>query len=101
MPSFIPREKPIRKKEQLSQKEMELCTAIRKNYSGEKLLKFIDKYRQAQISLIKAKSHYLKEQEFQNKEAILNTDKLKIENEEWINKTNDTIIEKISNKYKI
>jgi hypothetical protein len=37
MPSFIPRQKPIRKEKQLSQKEMELIIAIRKKFTGEKL----------------------------------------------------------------
>ena len=63
MPSFIPRQEPIRKKEQLSQKELEIIAALRKQFTGDKLAKFIDKYRHAQLSLLKAKAHYLKEQE--------------------------------------
>ena len=79
MPSFVPRQKPIRKTEQVSQKEMELVTAIRKKFSGKKLLKFIEKYRHSQLSLIKAKEHFLNDQEFQKKETSLNIDKLEKE----------------------
>ena len=71
MPSFVPRQEPIRKKEQLLQKEMELVTAIRKNFPAEKLLKFIDNYRHSQLALLKAKIHFLKEQEFQKYRLLL------------------------------
>lgn len=97
MPSFVPRQEPIRKKEQISQKEMELVTAIRKNFTGKKLVKFIDKYRHAQLAMLKAKVHFLREQEFQKRHTSLKIEKLEAEINEWTNKLNETIISEIKN----
>jgi hypothetical protein len=99
MPSFVPRQEPIRKKEQLSQKEMELVTAIRKNFTGDKLLKFIDKYRHSQLAMLKAKIHFLREQEFQKKHTSLKIEKLENEIIEWTNKSNDMITNEVKTKF--
>ena len=99
MPSFAPRQEPIRKKEQLLQREMELATAIRKNFTGDKLFKFIDKYKCSKLTMLKAKIHFLKEQEFQKKQPSLKIEKLETEIIEWTNKSNDTIISEIKSKF--
>jgi hypothetical protein len=99
MPSFVPRIEPIRKKEQLSQKEMELVTAIRKKFTIDKLLKFIDKYKHAQLALLKAKIHFLKEKEFQKKEINMKVEKLERQIIEWTNKTNEAIMNEVKSNY--
>ena len=99
MPSFVPRQEPIRKKEQLLQKEIELVTAIRKNFPAEKLLKFIDNYRHSQLAMLKAKIHFLKEQEFQEKQTSIKIEKVETEIGEWTNKFNETIIDEIKSKF--
>ncbi len=92
MPSFVPRQEPIRKKEQLSQREMELITALRKEFTGDKLLKFVDKYRHAQLSLLKAKAHYLKEQEYQKKDTAMKIENIEKQIIEWTTKSNEIIV---------
>jgi hypothetical protein len=99
MPSFVPREKPIRKQEQLSQREMELITAIRKKFTGEKLFKFVDKYRHSQLSICKANIHYIKELEYQKKQTNLKKEKIESEIIEWTAKTNEEIIDEITIKF--
>jgi hypothetical protein len=99
MPSFVPREKPIRKQEQLLQREMELITALRKNFTGEKLFKFVDKYRHSQLAIRKANIHYIKELEYQKKLTTLNKEKIEAEISVWTAKTNEEIIEEITTKF--
>ena len=99
MASFAPRQEPIRKKEQLSQKEMELVTALRKKFTGDKLLKFIDKYKYPQLALLKAKVHLLREQELQKKQSSLKIEKLETEIIEWTDKTNEAIISEVLCKF--
>jgi hypothetical protein len=67
MPSYPPRKEPVKKKEELAKREDELILAIKKNVTADKIIKFADKYRQAQLSMLKAKIHQFKENEFQKK----------------------------------
>ena len=71
---------------------MELVTALRKQFTSDKLLKFIDKYRHAQLSLLKAKAHYLKEQEFRKKETAMKIESIEKQIIDWTNKSNEIII---------
>jgi hypothetical protein len=92
MPSFPPRSETVKKSDQLIQRKNELSYAVKNNYTDEKLNKAIKKYREAQLSFLKAKIHVLKEKEFQNKPHSN-----KIENIEeaigiWKNKTDDEIL---------
>jgi hypothetical protein len=92
MPIYPPRTEPVKKQEELTKREAELVIAIKKNVATDKLLKLINKYRQAQLSLLKAKVHQFKENEFQGKQnniKIEDLEKLKLE---WTGKTNDDII---------
>jgi len=99
MPSFAPRQEPSRKKQQLSQKEMELVTAIRKDFKGDKHMKFIDKYILSQLAMLKAKIHFLREQEFQKKQTSLKIEKLETEIVDWTNKSTEAIINEVKSKF--
>ena len=86
MPLYPPRSEPIKKKEQLSQREIEFQSAIKSNVENEKLNKVAEKYRLAQLSILKAKIHEIRDKEFQDKSH--NGDIVKLENEilTWTNK---------------
>jgi len=95
MPTYPPRSEPVKKQEELTKREKELALLIKKNIAGDKLEKVIDKYRQAQLSLIKAKIHVFKENEFQNKSNAVSLEKLEELSLEWADKTNEAIINEI------
>ena len=71
MPSFPPRTETIKKQNQLSRRELELLCAIRKKVSKEKIIKTAEKYRAAQLSLIKAKLHMIWEKGIQQKKPSI------------------------------
>jgi hypothetical protein len=98
MPSFAPRSEPIKKKDQLSQKEIELKHAIRNNFSFEKLNKAAEKYRLAKLSMFKARLHEIHEKEFQNKKHTLKIEKIESEILDWNNKLTEEIINIIKAK---
>ncbi len=98
MPSFVPRREPTRKKEQLSQCELELKSALRKRYSGDKLTKFIENYRHSHIAYLKALIHTLKDKEFQKKHTSYKVDKIESEILDWEKKTSELILEEVSSK---
>ena len=95
MPIYPPRVEPVKKQEELTKRETELIVAIRKDISTDKVIKLIDKYRQAQLSLLKAKVHQFKENEFQKKQNNIKLAKLEGQIVEWTDKTNDVIIDEI------
>lgn len=74
---------------------MELVFAIKKNVSADKLIKAVDKYQQAQLSLLKAKVHSSRENEFQKKPNNTKIEELEQLTKEWTDKTNDKIIEEV------
>jgi len=95
MPSYAPRTEPVKKQEELTKREVELVFAIKKNIAIDKLIKCVDKYRQAQLSMLKAKVHTFKENEFQKKPNNVKFEKLETLTIEWTNKTNDEIISEV------
>ena len=95
MPIYPPRTEPVKKQEELTKREIELVFAIKKNVAADKLIKLVDKYRQAQLSLLKAKVHSFKENEFQKKPNNVKLEKLEKLTIEWTDKTNDDIIEEV------
>ena len=95
MPIYPPRTEPIKKQEELTKKHRELTIAIEKNISAEKLIKFVEKYRQAQLSMLKAKIHQFKENEFQNKQNSIKIEKVEKLIIEWMDKTNNEIISEV------
>ncbi|MES2776069.1 MAG: hypothetical protein V4722_17970 [Bacteroidota bacterium] len=92
MPTFPPRSEPIRKEEQLSQKREELSHAIKCSFPPERLSKAVEKYRAAELSLLKAKIHVLKDKDFQNRTHNLNLDSIENKITTWKNKTEGEII---------
>lgn len=95
MPIYSPRSEPVKKQEELTKRETELVFAIKKNVASDKLIKAVDKYRQAQLSMLKAKFHKFKENEFQKKPNNVSLEKLEKLTVKWTNKTNDDIITEV------
>ncbi|MFT3680165.1 MAG: hypothetical protein QM791_07815 [Ferruginibacter sp.] len=95
MPIYPPRSEPVKKQEELTKREMELVFAIKKNVAADKLIKAVDKYRQAQLSMLKAKIHTFKENEYQKKPNNVKLEKLEKLTVEWTDKTNDEIINEV------
>lgn len=95
MPSFPPRIEPIKKQNQLLQKKRELILALQKNLSEEKQIAVAEKYKTAQLSLLKAILHSVEEKQLQGKN--INIDRKEIENRisEWSNKQIDQIIKDV------
>ena len=92
MPLYPPRNEPVKKKEQLVQRQKELHLAIRNNLSIYKLNKAVEKYRTAQLSLMKAKIHELKEKELQGKASTISIETIKKEISKWTNKSVQEIV---------
>ena len=95
MPSFPPRKQPIKKRDQLYQKYMELKKAVRSNLSDERLHKIVEKYRSAQLSLLKAVIHEIQEKQFQNKIHNLEISKIECQIIFWTNRRTEEIISDI------
>ena len=64
MPIYPPRSEPVKKQEELTKREMELVFAIKKNVAPDKLIKLVDKYRQAKLSCLKLKLIHLEKMNF-------------------------------------
>ncbi|SHN38615.1 hypothetical protein [Chitinophaga sp. CF418] len=79
MPLFAPRSEPVKKREQVQQREMELVLAIKNQFPDNKLEKLAERYRQAQLSLLKAQLHTIQEMEFQGKKTTLRQAKIEQE----------------------
>ena len=85
MPSHIPRNEPSRKKEQLLNCSEYLRLAIFHNKPQSQIEKRAEKYRLAQISLLKARIHTAKERDIDG-ESNLKIQKLEQEMENWTQK---------------
>jgi hypothetical protein len=92
MPSYAPRTGPVKKQEELTKREKELAFAIKKNIPTDKLRKFAEKYRQAQLSMLKARIHVFKENELQKKQNNTKLERLEALIIEWTEKSSDDII---------
>lgn len=101
MPVFPPRNLPIKKQEELSKREFELFEAIKRNIPEEKLEKIVEKYRKAQLSLLKAKIHSAKEKQYQKHTHNFQFDKLETDIENWKNKNVEQIVMKFKMQNKI
>ncbi|MBO9201590.1 MULTISPECIES: hypothetical protein [Niastella] len=92
MPTFPPRKEPIKKKEQLSQRQSELWHALNKKLPDEKINKAVERYRIAQLSMLKAKIHEDKDRQYENKSPLHDFENLQKEILAWTNKTVEEII---------
>lgn len=92
MPSFVPRNEPARKRDQLLDRSEDLRLAILHGKSEIRLQKLAERYRLASISLIKARIHNNRELEFQNRKPLLDIEKLEKEKLCWEQKSLNTII---------
>ena len=97
MPIYPPRNEPIKKKDQLLQRTLELQHAINNNFTPHKLNKAAEKYRLAQLSLLKAKVHEFKEWDYQKKPQLSDINTLEKNILIWIDKP----VEEIINQLKI
>lgn len=101
MPIFAPRQEPVKKREELLKREHELLQAINKNIPGEQLHISVEKYRKAQLSLLKARMHAIKEKEYQNRLTDYRPGKVISDIEAWENKTVDNIIDEFKQQHAI
>jgi len=92
MPVYPPRNEPIKKKEQLLQRKNELKHALDANQPADKLNKAVEKYRSAQLSLLKAKVHEFQERHYQGKLQLSDFENLEKEIHFWTNRTTVEII---------
>lgn len=100
MPSFPPRKEPIKKKEQLLLREKELQFAIKTNATETKIVKLVNRYRLAQLSLFKAKLHEIQEAELQKKLSNLKIEKIETDILNWTAKTDLEIVMELKNTLK-
>jgi hypothetical protein len=70
MPTYPPRIEPSKKQVELKKREVELVFAIKNKLAVNKLIKYINKYRQARLSMLKAKVHQFKENEFKKNKPM-------------------------------
>ena len=96
MPIYPPRNSPIRKKEQLSQRQVELRHALNNKFPAEKINKAAEKYRIAQLSLLKAKIHEFQERQYQNKPQLTDLESLEKDTIIWTNKPVEEIIRELA-----
>ena len=92
MPSFIPRDEPTRKRNQLLDRSEDLRLAILHSHSDTRLQKLAEKFRLAHISLIKARMHNNRELEFQNRKPLIDIEKLEQEKLYWEQQSLNNII---------
>ena len=92
MPLFAPRSETIKKQEQLQKRKLELQHAVQSKFALHKLYKSAEKYRAAQLSLLKAKIHVLKEKEIQNKLTDVKYSLIETEIKRWSDMTEQEII---------
>ena len=92
MPTFPPRTETNKKREQLLCRIEELRHALQRNVSDITLAKVIKKYRDAQLSFLKAQLHFIKEKEFQKKPHNLNQSQINSDIEKWKSITDEQIV---------
>jgi hypothetical protein len=95
VPTYPPRKEPAKKREELSKRETELVSAIAKGLTPDKLLHIADKYRKAQLSMLKAKVHLYKENEYRGKKKNFKMEKLEELIQEWTDKSDEDIISEV------
>ncbi len=83
---------PQKKRQQLSQRKKELALAFKKHLPDDKLQAFVERYRLAQIGMLKAQLHEKREREFEKKRTMLSEQKITKEIEVWKNKAIEEII---------
>jgi hypothetical protein len=92
MPSFAPRSETVKKQELLDKRVTELRYAIQSNFALNKLHRVVERYRAANLALLKAKMHVLKEKELQNKVTDMRYDSIEAQIKIWISKSEQDII---------
>lgn len=98
MPIYPPRNEPVKKKKQLLQRHKEVRHALNGVLASEKLTRTVEKYRSAQLSLLKAKVHELQERQYRGKSQLSNLESLEREIHIWTNKTTEEIIQDFDNE---
>ena len=95
MPSFVPRNEPRKKKEEMDIKKQVLKNAILNSLSIEIITRKAEIYKAAITSYNKAILHVVKDMEWKNKEHSFDTEKATKEIENWENKSVETVIEEV------
>ena len=100
MPCFAPRLEPVKKREQLQKFKRELEHAVKKDLPIEKQIRLVDKYRLAQLSLLKAKMHEAKEGNFERKNNTLVIGKIENQASLWKAKSFELILKEVKQETK-
>ena len=80
----------------MTQRQTELQNALKRNLPDDKLNKFVEKYRLAQLSMLKAQIHVLHEKEYKTRELFtFDIEKLEKERAMWQSKTVEEILKMI------
>lgn len=98
MPSYPPRNNPAKKEEELFKNKIRLLLAVQNSAPNEQIIKLIDKFSKAQLSLLKAKTHLLKEKEIQGEAIADSLEQLQVEIDEWLQKNNANILKELLTK---
>jgi hypothetical protein len=101
MPSYAPREEPVKKKQELDLKKQVLENAILHNLDLKVIRKKAEQFKTTKILYSKAILHVIREREWQKREHSFNKEKALEEIEIWNKKSVDEIIEEIKSKLKI
>ncbi len=98
MPSYPPRNNLTKKEEELFKNKIRLLLAVQNSVPNEQIIKLIDKFKKAQLSLLKAKTHLLKEKEIQGEAINNNLKQLQVQIDEWRQKSNTDILKELLTK---
>jgi hypothetical protein len=98
VPSNPPRKDTTKKREQLSKREQELKHAIRVGYTGQRLVRAVENFRSAQLSLLKAKLYWAKDNRIRGRDTDDQIATLGAEMEQLMRKKVEEILAGIERK---
>ncbi|SRR5258705_6816323 len=101
MPTFPPRNEPVKKKEELELRRQVLENSIQNNLDIAQIIKNAEKYRNTRLLYNKAILHVIREKEWQEKSHSYSKEKITKEIETWTEKSAEDIIEDVKRELKI
>lgn len=76
----------------------ELRHALNNHLPAEKINRAVEKYRNAQLSLLKAKVHEFQERQYKRKSELIDLESLEKEIHTWTNKSTEEVIKHFNNE---
>lgn len=101
MPTFAPRNEPVKKKEELDLRRQVLENSIQNDLELGEIIKNAEKFRDTRLLYNKAILHVIREKELQEKSHSYNKDKVLKEIETWTEKSVEEIIDEVKRGLKI